>query len=81
MSDENKAAARKTPGKMTTWIGRWTDACETGRSFTPLAILTDDTPKARREALQKLGEGDYDVITGREGSASYHKKTVDTFAV
>ena len=74
--------ARKSPGKMTTWIGRWGGSLEQGNlKFEVLAVLTDDTPKARREALLKLGEGDYDTVTGRRGDVSYHKKTSDSFAV
>lgn len=75
-TDTAAAAARKAPGPMTTWIGTWE-----GDTFVTKARIHAAEPKDIREALKKLGPGDYDTITGRVGSASYGKKTVDTFAV
>lgn len=73
---------RKTPGKMTTWVGEWSGSLESNDlRFNAKAVLTEDTPAARRALLLKLGEGNYDTITGRAGDLAYHKKSVDTFAV
>jgi hypothetical protein len=79
MSDAEKAA-RKTPGKMTTWIGRWNNVesveGEPGKTFTVLAEIEGATEKQVKEAVKGLGFGKYETITGRCGEPLNYREVI-----
>ena len=79
MSDGTKkdGTPRATPGKMTTWIGKWN---EDKSAFTVQASLIGATDKATKEAITKLGYGKYDTITGRADEHTFRKVERDAFA-
>lgn len=81
MTEEGTAPqkpARKTVGPMTVRIGKWSDD---GATFTSLVSLIGPTDKEIKQAVQKLGYGTYDLITGRDTKAVLAKKETDSFTL
>ena len=73
--------ARATPGKMTTYLGKW-EAREDGtEAFVVLKKLEEATPAKIRAALLALGAGTYTKLTGRVEPVVYATKIVNSFSV
>ena len=73
-------AARKVrvlPGKMTTFIGNFDTATMT---FAVKVSLLGATDKEVKAAVQKLGHGKYDIMTGRTSSIEFKQITKDVIA-
>jgi len=72
--------ARQTPGKMTTFIGKWDAEGAAAKTFTVLAEISGATDKDVKAAITKLGYGTYDIVTGRCSDKKYLKVERDAFA-
>lgn len=73
--------ARSTPGKMTTYLGKWEPRDDGTEAFVVLKKIEDATPAKIRAALLDLGAGTYTKLTGRTDTVAYATKTVDSFSV
>ena len=73
--------ARATPGKMTTYLGKWESRGDGTEAFVVLKKLEDATPAKIRAALLDLGAGTYTKLTGRSDTVAYATKTVNSFSV
>jgi len=72
----NDATTRKTPGPMSTFIGKWS---EDKKSFAVLAgPFTAAAEKEIKAAVKDLGEGTYDRMTCRTEPITYKKVTRDS---
>ena len=75
MLDTTNTKERAKPGKMTTWIGRW-EKCGEGEACT-LNVLREITGASEadiRKAVKELGEGSYDIVTGRTSTKTVAKR-------
>ena len=91
MAKENKdGKPRATPGKMTTWLGRWlppgsvTLPGEHGQTDKAVFVVEDSdvamTGAGLKNSLRRLGFGDYASITGRTTEHKYGKIEKEVFA-
>ena len=73
--DAASPVPRKTPGKMTTWIGHWAPG-EKPTFIVDVSLVGATTKEIRAEIL-KLGTGKYDIVTGRTEEVEYKKVESD----